>query len=140
MRHYSFTATGILLAISTILMLTGCGADETPPELPDIEYKLVITDSIGVEIGDPSYMFGWPLSLTHSSDGSIAYVDRMKHAVFMYTPDGEFIRSIGREGEGPGEFRLPSGLVFYSDGSLLIGDRDGISLFDSSYEYQEQLT
>lgn len=140
MRHYSFTATGILLAISTILMLAGCGADETPPELPDIEYKLVITDSIGVEIGDPSYILGWPLSLTHSPEGNIAFVDKMKHAAFIFTPDGEFIRTIGREGDGPGEFRLPWSLSFYSDGSFLISDPYAITLFNSNYEYQERMT
>ena len=122
------------------MILNGCGVDETPPELPDIEYKLVITDSIGVEIGEDEYMFAWPENPTHSPDGDILVIDRLKHTVFVYTSDGEFVRTIGREGEGPGEFRLPSGLAFYSDGSLLIGDADGISLFDSSYEYQEQLT
>lgn len=139
MKRSSVVSTGMLLAISSLILL-GCGTDETPPELPDIEYKLVITDSIGVEIGEDEYMFAWPENPTYSPDGDILVIDRLKHTVFVYTPDGEFVRTIGREGEGPGEFRLPSGLAFYSDGSLLIGDADGISLFDSSYEYQEQLT
>ncbi len=122
------------------MMLNGCGADETPPELPDIEYKLVITDSIGVEIGDPNYILGWPLSLTHSPDGDIAFVDKIKHAAFIFTPDGEFIRSIGREGEGPGEFHYPWALSFYSDGSLLISDPYAITLFDSNCEYHNEMT
>ena len=93
------TSIGILVTISIILMLTGCGPDETPPELPEIEYKLVIIDSIGVEIGDTNYMFAWSVNPTHSPDGDILVVDRLKHTVFVYTPEGEFIRTIGREGE-----------------------------------------
>ena len=122
------------------MILTGCGHDETPLELPLIEYKLVITDSIGVELGDENYMFAWPVNPTYSPDGNILIADRLKHTVFVYTSDGEFIRTIGREGEGPGEFRMPSGLEFYSDGRLLIGDADGITLYDNSYEYKGQLT
>ncbi len=68
------------------------------------------------------------------------FSDRMKHTVFMYTSEGEFIRTIGREGEGPGEFNLPGTLAFYSDGRLLIRDSDGISIFDSSYTFQDQMT
>ena len=140
MKRSSVISTKIMILFFSAMILNGCGVDETPPELPDIEYKLVITDSIGVEIGEDEYMFAWPENPTHSPDGDILVIDRLKHTVFVYTSDGEFVRTIGREGEGPGEFRLPSGLAFYSDGSLLIGDADGISLFDSSYEYQEQLT
>ncbi|MCK5115037.1 MAG: 6-bladed beta-propeller [Candidatus Aegiribacteria sp.] len=138
MKYNLYLSTGILLTVFVILI--GCGADESPPELPDIEYRLVITDSIGVETGDAEYILGWPVSLTHSPEGDIAFVDRMKHAVFMYTPDGKFIRTVGREGEGPGEFHMPGGLNFYSNGNLLIRDQDGIALFDSNYEYQDQMT
>ncbi len=140
MRYCSNTSTGILIMISSIMILTRCGSDEEPPELPHIEYKLVITDSIGVETGDANYILGWPVSLTHSPDGNIVFVDRMKHAAFMYTPEGEFIRSIGREGEGPGEFHMPAGLAFYPDGSLLISDQDGIALFNSNYVFMNQMT
>jgi hypothetical protein len=140
MRYCSNTSAGILITISIIMILIGCGPDETPPELPLIEYKLVITDSIGVEIGDDEYILGWPLSPTHSPEGNIAFVDKMKHAAFMFTPDGEFIRSIGREGEGPGEFHYPWALSFFSDGSMLISDPYAITLFDSNCEYQNEMT
>ena len=134
------TSAGILISISIITILTGCGSDETPPELPEIEYILVITDSIGVEIGDPEYILGWPVSPTHSPDCNIVFVDRMKHAAFMYTPEGEFIRTIGREGEGPGEFHIPWVVSFLSDGTMLIGDPRSITLFDSNCEYQSRMT
>ena len=140
MKYVFNTSIGILITSSVLAIFIACGSDETPPELPDIEYKLVIIDSIGVEIGEDEYMLGWPTSATHSPDGDILITDSQKHTVFVYTPEGEFIRTIGREGEGPGEFRMPSGLEFYSDGRLLIGDTDGITLYDSSYEYQGQLT
>ncbi|MCD4700830.1 MAG: 6-bladed beta-propeller [Candidatus Aegiribacteria sp.] len=140
MRYCSNALAGIVVTISSIMILIGCGADETPPELPLIEYKLVITDSIGVEIGNDEYILGWPVNPTHSPDGNIVFADRMKHAVFIYTPEGEFIRSLGREGEGPGEFNDPGVIQFYSDGSMLIRDRGGISLFSSNYDFVNRMT
>lgn len=104
-----------------------------------MEYRLIITDSIGVENGDPDYILGWPVNPTHSPEGNITFVDRMKHAVFIYAPDGTFVRSIGREGEGPGEFQMPTGVAFRSDGSLLIRDGNSITLFDSSCEYVDRM-
>jgi len=111
--HCSNKAITVLATISSTMILTGCGLDEAPPELPLIEYKLVITDSIGVEIGEDEYMFAWPVNPTHSPSGDILFADRLKHTVFVFSPEGEFIRTIGRE---------------------------GITLYDSSYEYQGQLT
>ena len=35
---------------------------------------------------------------------------------------------------------MPSGLEFYSDGSMLVRDQDGIALFDSTYDFVWQIT
>ncbi len=137
-KYNLYLSPGVLLTV--FMILTGCGADESPPALPDIEYILVITDSIGVETGDPEYMLIWPVSPTYTPRGNIAILDRMKHAAFIYSPEGEFIRTVGREGEGPGEFHLPSGMLFLPDGRLMIRDQDGIALFDNSYELMDQIT
>lgn len=116
-----------------------CNASESP-ELPPIDYYLVITDSIGIETGDSNYVLPWPICVTHSPDGSIVVLDRLKHAVFFYSPEGEFIRSVGREGEGPGEFHRPGIIKFYSNGCFLVSHRGGISVFDSSFEYEDKMT
>jgi len=120
------------------MIFAGCGCGEAPPELPDIEYKLVITDSIGVETGDSNYMLGKVLSPVHSPDGNIVYLDWLKKALFIYTPDGEFIRSVGREGSGPGEFQRPMTISYYSNGNILVWDVHSTILFDSDYNYLNQ--
>jgi hypothetical protein len=127
-----------LIFAAYLYLLTGCGNYE-PPEFPPIDYYLVITDSIGVEMGEDCYMFRWPVDATHSPDGDIAVLDKLKHCVLLYTSEGEFIRTIGREGEGPGEFHMPSSIEFRSDGSLLIQDRE-IATYDQYYDYQDQMT
>ncbi|MBN2586239.1 MAG: hypothetical protein JXA64_05760 [Candidatus Fermentibacteraceae bacterium] len=129
----------LLLCIASSMQMNGCSRDEGYFPLPEIDYYLVVTDSIGVELGEDEYMFAWATDPTYSPDGSILVVDRLKHAVFVYSAECVYLTTIGREGEGPGEFRMPSTVEFFPDGGLLISDSDGISIFDSSYAYIDQL-
>ena len=39
------------------------------------------------------------------SDGSVAVLDRVSAEIRIFDPDGRHVRSMGRRGEGPGEFR-----------------------------------
>ncbi|HEY0023079.1 MAG TPA: 6-bladed beta-propeller [Longimicrobium sp.] len=45
-----------------------------------------------------------------SASGEIYVVDAGDRAVKVYTSSGRFVRRFGRQGGGPGEFQLPSGL------------------------------
>ncbi|MBR1209373.1 6-bladed beta-propeller [Bradyrhizobium sp. JYMT SZCCT0180] len=52
-------------------------------------------------------------------------------------PDGNFIKSWGSNGKGPGEFDLPHSLVFDAQGLLYIADRknERIQVFDADGNY-----
>jgi hypothetical protein len=128
-------APSVLLSV---LLCAGCGTYE-PPDLPPIDYYLVIYDSIGVEAGDGNYMLNWPRDAAFTPEGDIAVVDMMRHEVLFYGGDGEFIGTIGCKGEGPGTFSNPHGIEFYSDGSFLISCRNGVSLFNSDCEFIERM-
>jgi len=128
----------ILVSLLTLSLQVGCTEYEEP-EFPHIDYYLVITDSIGVEAGDSNYMFHLPVDVVFSPGGNIAVLDKLKHAAFVFTSEGEFIRSVGREGDGPGEFRMPSSIEFSSNGNFLIQDKK-IAIFDSTFNYVDQMT
>ena len=51
-----------------------------------------------------SHEFADVLGMARLSNGSIALADGMLDELRLYTPDGGFVGSAGREGEGPGEF------------------------------------
>ena len=57
------------------------------------------------EDGTPSEL-GEPRSIAVDEAGRIYVVDSKPAAIKVFTPEGELIRSFGREGEGPGEFRV----------------------------------
>ena len=70
-----------------------------------------------------------PESLLHQAfqyergpDGNYYVMDRGNGRIAVFGPDGEFVRSFGREGDGPGEFRSPM---------LQSVDEQGVILYDS---------
>ena len=56
------------------------------------------------------------------SDGSVAVADRYAAEIRIYDREGRHLRSMGRSGEGPGEFRNPFGLWVTSGDTLWAGD------------------
>jgi hypothetical protein len=67
---------------------------------------------------DPDVMFGIPCGVTQDPEGHVYVLDNQLSEIVMFSPDGEYLRTLGREGEGPGEFRRPNGLVILPDGAV----------------------
>jgi hypothetical protein len=77
---------------------------------------------IGVREGDPRYQFGSTTGLVVLSDGRVVVADGMSHNIRFFSPDGEYLHELGREGSGPGEF---AGFI-----NLLLGPGDTILAVD----------
>ncbi len=78
--------------------------------------------SIGAFGGDSDYELYQVGSATRFADGMIAVLNAGTHEVRFYDADGRYLRSIGRDGEGPGEFRRPSALFRLGSDSLVVWD------------------
>jgi len=74
--------------------------------------------TIGLVDGPAEYLFVAPWA-ARLSDGRIAVLDRGDEELRLFSPTGEYLRSSGREGEGPGEFRS-AGSVHVVDGDTLV--------------------
>ena len=55
-------------------------------------------------------------------DGHVYVVDAQFEAVQLFTPEGQLLLSVGREGRGPGEFWLPAGIHIDAKGRVWIAD------------------
>lgn len=66
---------------------------------------------IGEVSGAPEYTFGFVSDVQFGPSGEIIVLDRQGAVVRVYDPGGRHLRSFGKPGEGPGEFRLPRSLV-----------------------------
>lgn len=66
----------------------------------------VIT-SVGALDGPPESQLYQVTDLTRLEDGRVVVASWGSSDLRVYGPDGAFIRAMGGEGEGPGEFRIP---------------------------------
>lgn len=149
----------LLILPLALLLIAGCGTSEPTDDvvtedttdssageeeyaLPAADSYLLVTDSIGVEIGDSNYVFGAIAGAGFAGNGAIAILDAQKSSVSMFSADGEFIRTVGRDGSGPGEFLLPITMAFRPEGGLIVADGMGSKLvyFDENYEYLSETT
>lgn len=125
-----------------IAVLAGCGADAAPRlhvERDTVGDTIVVRTlagsawgaraalepelRIGVLEGEDHYMFGDIRSLAVAPDGSIYVMDTQVPALRKYAPDGSYIATFGREGEGPGEYKGPDGgLAVLDDGRVVLRD------------------
>lgn len=60
-------------------------------------------------------IIGLPYDVAVGSDKNIYVLDIKMLDIKVLSPEGELVRTIGREGEGPGEFTSPSSLIFLSN-------------------------
>jgi hypothetical protein len=65
-------------------------------------------------------LFGVVSSVFRDDQGGFYLLDSQLNEVKVYSPDGEFIRSIGRPGEGPGEFQNTGDACLLSDGRIAV--------------------
>jgi hypothetical protein len=99
---------------------------------------LVSEVSIGVLEGAEEYQFGSLRSLAVDREGRVYAFDAHVPVLRVYAPDGSWLRDIGREGEGPGEYKQPdSGLAILPDGRIALRDPGNgrITLYSPDGEY-----
>jgi hypothetical protein len=144
--------TLFIFVLWALLILSGCGEkteSKASVEIVDgIEYvhntgtplhpdKTVTFEeelSIG---GEESEMLSQPARFIVDQKENIYVSDYQDQAIKVFDPNGKFIRSIGRKGEGPGEFSYLGSQTFLPDGKLLAMDSMGrrINLFDAEGTY-----
>ena len=85
---------------------------------PDLEEDL----SIGIEEGDEKYMLNQPQDIKVTDDGTIYIMDWGDTCIKVYDSEGGYLRTVGREGVGPGEFSTPGYMAISSDGEIFLMD------------------
>jgi len=102
---------------------------------PKISIELVRT--IGdVNTDDENLAFDSPADLEVDDAGNIYIADSRNRRIQIFDPEGRFVRTIGRMGQGPGEFMATKSIDFDSQGRLLVLDnrQSRIQVFTSKGE------
>ena len=122
-----------------VIIATGCQSDaSSPPDLFSGEPWTVSGPDfkLGSVDDDPDYIFGPVYRLVQGPDGLLYSLHFGEATIRRWTADGRPAGSIGRAGEGPGEFERPINLGFFGD-SLWVWDLDGyrVSYFDRKGDF-----
>ena len=104
-----------------------------------VDYLLSVPDTLSSGAGE----FGVVADADLLLDGSLAVLDEMAAEVRVFSRKGEFIRRIGRKGQGPGELsgQWTLGILPISSGRLALPDVDNQSIivFDAEGSHQTNI-
>ena len=86
-------------------------------------------------------LFRQPTDVAWDSQGNIYITDGyINSRVAKFDKDGDWVKSWGAKGTGPGQFNLPHAIAIDSRGRLFVADRDNnrIQIFDQDGKFLDQ--
>lgn len=117
----------LILCAAVSLLCFGCGESKWSESFPG-RSQIVVMDSIGVEYGDSSMVFGSISDAEFSSSGEIFVLDQVACCIRKYSPEGDCIQTLLRRGNGPGETVFPSEIALMPGGEIIVRDMRKTSL------------
>jgi hypothetical protein len=136
-------------ALATLLLAAGCGGDggrsawtaavetsggvrrvvNTPPPA-GAQPTLAAAEEwrIGIVEGEGPTSFGMIRSVAVLPDGRIAVADGQAEEVRLFAPDGQYLRTFGGRGSGPGELRGMQGVHVDHEGMLRVAEQGNARL------------
>lgn len=97
-------------------LLTSC--DSATPDTRPTEL-VVPGDSVLIQEPDSLALGRRTPLLLRAADGRMVLAEFPAKAVYAYAPDGRYLGAFGRVGEGPGEYRMVTGMALLPGDSLL---------------------
>ena len=102
----------------------GDGKPSTVAEPARIEAHLREVMVIGAdEEASREYLLGNPKFVQSTSNGNIFIADEAAFGIKVYSASGEYLRTIGRHGEAPGELKRISSFTINQDNEILVADQ-----------------
>lgn len=126
------------LLMSVLCLLPGCdqGADRERMEAkatifvdaPEVGVERV--GSIGATEGPEESTFGRIVSIAVEETGRLFVLDALAREIRVFERDGQFLRRIGRQGEGPGELSSPLWMDFSGERLIVLDHAGKLVTFD----------
>lgn len=109
------------------------------PVFGEFAFELQEDLSIGGNPNDDNYYFPKGASLTVDDQGTIYVVDVGNVRIQKYDKTGKYVQSIGRKGQGPGEFQFPGVVRFDGEGNICLIDILTLKVFGPDGTYKKSI-
>jgi len=122
----------ILLVVFFLFSLIG-----TKPKKNQNIYYLKVLDKFGGLDVPEEQMFSLPIDLALSKEGLIYVLDSKDNNIKVFQENGSFIKCLGREGSGPGEFSRPW-ILDIIENKIYVADTNSrrIEVFNEDGKYE----
>ena len=117
MRKFAPVLTAILINLATS---APAAVIENPLEAPGGVRTVVLTEAWRVGGEGDEVFFGNVGRVLAGPDGAVLVLDSQLAQVQVYYREGQWLRTLGRSGEGPGEVSNPSDAFYLPDGRLCL--------------------
>jgi hypothetical protein len=88
---------------------------------PEVSLRLIRTIG-GIDVEDENLAFHFPYDVAWDSSDNIYILDEGNNRIQKFSPEGKYLATIGRRGQGPGEFLSPFSLDIDSKGYLYVSE------------------
>jgi 6-bladed beta-propeller len=85
---------------------------------PPLTFKPTELWRLGGESENDYELFGRVSAIKLADNGDSYVLDMQLNRITVFDTNGQYLRTLGRSGEGPGEFYLPNDLFFLSDNRI----------------------
>lgn len=126
----------------TITTENGVTVVQNPKEPMYGEDVLVLEEdlSVGELTAEGDYLFSRIRSITVDDAGNIYVLDSKDKHVLAFDSTGNHLRTFGRAGQGPGEFRLPLTIGMANRDEIVVEDsRSSLVYYSTAGEYSRNL-
>ena len=127
------------------VLLTQPLSAQQPSRLPERDRPLAgvpaVVFTIGREEGESWELLSNVSGVDFDGAGNLYVLDAGNHRVLVLDGRGRLQRTIGKQGGGPGELLVPSGLAVLGDGTVVIADlgRSAFSVFNRDGSFRLNL-
>ncbi len=104
---------------------------------PEEGWEIVEEMRFGSGMGDDSIFFGSIRSLDVDRQGRLYVLDSHTQQIYIFDPSGAFVRTVGSEGSGPGEFENASAVDVSQTGEIWVMEMQAgkLTILDAEGNY-----